>query len=221
MAIATRALKQLQPLCLLGSTSFLASSSAFSPALAAAAQKYHPHHIHNWQTAAVAAKRASSSTALVAPLSLFGPVAITSSSDSVAACSWSPRRTLHTSVFSRFAVRGQKFRGPVQEHIEEVLTREFQPTHLQVVNESHGKQSDESHFHVVVVSGAFENVGKLARHRMVSKHFTNDDGALKFHSLRITAQTPDAWAANSKLAAAPKCTGKGDGRGKVTDSSAL
>mmetsp|Transcript_101576 Transcript_101576/g.291567 ORF Transcript_101576/g.291567 Transcript_101576/m.291567 type:complete len:166 (+) Transcript_101576:118-615(+) len=112
-----------------------------------------------------------------------------------------------------FAGVGSAFRGPVQEHIEAKIRAELMPEQLEVVNESHGRQSDESHFHVLVVSEAFEGLSPLARHRK--------DGALKFHSLRITAQTPSGWARDSVVPSAPGCTGKGDGRGKVTDTSSL
>mmetsp|Transcript_101575 Transcript_101575/g.291563 ORF Transcript_101575/g.291563 Transcript_101575/m.291563 type:complete len:174 (+) Transcript_101575:118-639(+) len=120
-----------------------------------------------------------------------------------------------------FAGVGSAFRGPVQEHIEAKIRAELMPEQLEVVNESHGRQSDESHFHVLVVSEAFEGLSPLARHRKVSRLFIDEDGALKFHSLRITAQTPSGWARDSVVPSAPGCTGKGDGRGKVTDTSSL
>merc|ERR1719230_551029 len=79
------------------------------------------------------------------------------------------------------------FRGPVQEHIETCVRTALQPAHLEVTNESHGRQTDESHFHVFVVSDAFEGKKPIARHRLVNQLFTGSDFALKFHSLRITA----------------------------------
>mmetsp|Transcript_45588 Transcript_45588/g.108450 ORF Transcript_45588/g.108450 Transcript_45588/m.108450 type:complete len:146 (+) Transcript_45588:72-509(+) len=105
------------------------------------------------------------------------------------------------------------FRGPLQEHIETRVAEALSPVHLEVTNESHGRITDESHFHVLVVSQAFEGKRALDRHRLVSRLFTNEAGELQFHALRITARTPAQWQEDASSPAAPKCTGKGDGRG--------
>jgi BolA protein len=112
------------------------------------------------------------------------------------------------------------FRGPVQDHIETKLSAALKPVHLEVHNESHGHVTDESHFHVVAVSTAFEGLRPLQRHRLINGLFTKEDGDLKFHSLRITAKTPSQWAASEVVPPAPKCSGKGDGR-TPTDASQL
>ena len=39
---------------------------------------------------------------------------------------------------------------------------------MQVANESHGRQEDESHFHVLIVDEAFDGVKLIQRHRLVS-----------------------------------------------------
>merc|ERR1712187_316894 len=93
---------------------------------------------------------------------------------------------------------------------------ELRPNHGEVTNESHGKAADESHFHVLVVADAFDGLKAVQRHRLVSRLFTGEDGTLKFHSLRITAKTAEQWAKDTSAPAAPKCTGRGDGRGLVT-----
>lgn len=123
-------------------------------------------------------------------------------------------------VFAQQRLFSAPFRGPVQGHIEERLTSELRPLHLEVVNESHGKKRDESHFHVLIVSEAFEGLKPLARHRLVNGLFTREDGSLKFHSLRITAKTPAMWEEDQSSLSRPKCTGKGDGR-TATDASSL
>jgi len=112
------------------------------------------------------------------------------------------------------------FRGPVQDHIETKLLAAVKPVHLEVHNESHGQAADESHFHVLVVADAFEGLRPLQRHRLINGLFTQEDGDLKFHSLRITAKTPAQWAASDQVPPAPKCSGKGDGR-TPTDASKL
>mmetsp|Transcript_12565 Transcript_12565/g.50506 ORF Transcript_12565/g.50506 Transcript_12565/m.50506 type:complete len:143 (+) Transcript_12565:68-496(+) len=103
--------------------------------------------------------------------------------------------------------------GPRQRDIEEKLTAALQPTHLDVVNESHGRREDESHFFACVISDAFEKKKPLERHRMVMA-VLSENGALPFHALRIAAKTPTEWAANGAVPAAPKCAG-GDGRGML------
>lgn len=109
--------------------------------------------------------------------------------------------------------------GPVQQHIESTLTNSsLSPLHLEVTNESHRQETDESHFHVLVVSNEFAGKPLLQRHRMVQGLFTDESGGLKFHSLRITARTPEQW--NKEVPKAPKCTGKGDGR-SATDVTKL
>ena len=120
-----------------------------------------------------------------------------------------------------FSSSSQGFKGPVQRHIEKKIYEKFNPVVLQVTNESHGRKEDESHFHVVVVSEAFNSCKLLLqRHRMVQNLFKDENGSLKFHSLRITAKTPEQWEESKEIAKAPKCTGKGDGR-RQTDASLL
>ncbi|CAK9085539.1 unnamed protein product [Durusdinium trenchii] len=120
----------------------------------------------------------------------------------------------------RMHSRAFAFYGPVQKHIEDKLHSELRPQHLEVKNESHGRKSDESHFHVLVVSEAFEGLKPLERHRLVNGLFTGQDGSLKFHSLRITAKTPAVWEEDKSVAKRPQCTGRGDGR-VATDLEAL
>mmetsp|Transcript_12110 Transcript_12110/g.13928 ORF Transcript_12110/g.13928 Transcript_12110/m.13928 type:complete len:154 (-) Transcript_12110:598-1059(-) len=112
----------------------------------------------------------------------------------------------------RFGTR-MSYVGPVQKHIEQTVQEALKPSHLEVTNESHGRKEDESHFHVLVVSEEFEQQKSLIeKHRRVQSLFTDGDGNLKFHSLRITAKTPKQWEKKNSVPAAPKCTGKGDGR---------
>jgi BolA protein len=105
--------------------------------------------------------------------------------------------------------------GPRELRITQALTSAFAPQHLEVLNESHGRREDESHFKVVVVSDRFDGVKPLIkRHRLVTAAITADTGgALDFHSLSVAvAKTPAEWGSSSAVAASPKCAG-GDGRG--------
>lgn len=61
----------------------------------------------------------------------------------------------------------------------------------------------------------------IKRHRVVQGLLTDDSGQLPFHSLRLTTKTPAQWGADPSAPAAPKCTGKGDGRGPSEASQKL
>jgi BolA protein len=61
--------------------------------------------------------------------------------------------------------------GPVQTSIERKLREAFEPTHLEVVNESYKHcvpKDAETHFKVVVVSEKFGGVLLLERHRCLA-----------------------------------------------------
>ena len=98
------------------------------------------------------------------------------------------------------------FSGPRQRSIEERLTSVFSPTHLEVLNESHGKKEDESHFKVVVVSEAFATAAPLERHRRVNAALA-DELAGPIHALSIVAKTPEQWARSAAVPASPECLG--------------
>ena len=70
--------------------------------------------------------------------------------------------------------------GIIAASIKEKLKRSFNPTQLEVIDESHKHAhhrgahehaadggSAESHFHVVIVSEKFEGMSRLAKHRAV------------------------------------------------------
>jgi stress-induced morphogen len=77
-----------------------------------------------------------------------------------------------------------------------------------------GRKEDESHFHVVVVSEQFGGMPIIKRHQAIMNLFKDESGSLKFHALRITAKTLPQWEKmQGNTPDAPKCTGKGDGRG--------
>ena len=60
----------------------------------------------------------------------------------------------------------------IQETIELKLAHALAPAHLEVLNESHMHNvppGSESHFKVVAVSGQFEGLGLVQRHRLVNR----------------------------------------------------
>lgn len=82
--------------------------------------------------------------------------------------------------------------------ILEKLTKELQPVHLEIRDDSHkhashsamrGSSAQETHFHVFVVSEAFDSKALIDRHRLVNDILESE---LKesVHALQISAKTP-------------------------------
>ena len=80
--------------------------------------------------------------------------------------------------------------------IEEILTAAFSPVRLLVKDQSHlhvgheGAKGGGGHFHVTIVSQAFDGRSPVQRHRMVFEALTSMMEA-DIHALRIDANTPD------------------------------
>lgn len=88
--------------------------------------------------------------------------------------------------------------GPVQQEMERLLTEAFQPTRLEVINDSakhHGHSGDdgsgESHFTVVIEAAAFADKSRLDRQRMIN-HALGDIPGQRVHALAIQASAPTA-----------------------------
>lgn len=78
----------------------------------------------------------------------------------------------------------------VEDEIETRLTRAFQPTELQVVNESHrhaGHSGDDgsgaSHFAIRIRAAAFAPLSRVARHRAV--HAALGDLNQRVHAIAL------------------------------------
>ena len=103
------------------------------------------------------------------------------------------------------------------------------PVHLEVVNES-GQHNvpagSETHFKVVVVSGAFAGKPRVAQHRMVFRA-VDDELRRGVHALAVHTYTEDAWAgtgaARPRVAEVSRRQGAGDGlsRRPVTTCESL
>lgn len=100
--------------------------------------------------------------------------------------------------------------GPVQQRIETALTNSFELAHLVVANESAGHNvppGSESHFKVVLVSGAFEGQSRVQRHRMVNRLLA-EELAGPVHALSVHAYTMPEWQArNGDAPLSPPCRG--------------
>ena len=86
--------------------------------------------------------------------------------------------------------------GIIASSIKEKLTKAFNPSQLDVIDESHKHAhhrgahehaaeggSAESHIHVVIVSGAFEGMGVLAKHRAVKDALSEEIAQIHAFSL--------------------------------------
>jgi BolA protein len=79
--------------------------------------------------------------------------------------------------------------------IQEVLTAQFQPVHLDLVDESHSHSvpiGSESHFKVTIVSSQFENTSALQRRRHVQQLLATEFES-GLHALSIQPFTPTEW----------------------------
>ena len=92
--------------------------------------------------------------------------------------------------------------GPIQSIMREKLTSAFQPTRLELEDDSwrhaghhheggmDAKPGGESHFNLTIVSEAFAGVGRVQRQRSVNAVLA-EELAGPVHALSIKAQTPD------------------------------
>ncbi|XP_019619446.1 PREDICTED: uncharacterized protein LOC109466222 isoform X1 [Branchiostoma belcheri] len=104
----------------------------------------------------------------------------------------------------------EKQPGPVESVIREKLSQHFQPSHLDVINESYMHcvpPGSETHFKVVVVSDKFDNEAIIKRHRMVNGVLQEElEGPV--HALSIMAKTPKQWEdSGGKVSKSPACRG--------------
>ena len=100
--------------------------------------------------------------------------------------------------------------GQVESQIGQQLQAEFQPAHMEVINESHMHSvppNSETHFKVVLVSQRFEGKRKVARHQAVYGQLA-EQLAGPVHALALHLYTPDEWQARGAPAPqSPDCLG--------------
>ncbi|MDX1302434.1 transcriptional regulator BolA [Photobacterium sp.] len=83
----------------------------------------------------------------------------------------------------------------IKERIKEKLQEALSPTHLEVINESYMHnvpEGSESHFKVIVVSGQFEGLRLIGRHRAVNAALAQEL-ANDIHALAIHTYTQNEW----------------------------
>jgi|TARA_Y100000031_G_scaffold93473_1_gene102564 BolA protein len=98
----------------------------------------------------------------------------------------------------------------VQQNIEQKVQASLAPLHLEVVNESHMHNvppGSESHFKLVIVSPAFEDLSLVQRHRKVNGILAQE---LKddIHALTMETHTAKEWERrDGKTMDSPPCGG--------------
>ncbi|VVC31408.1 BolA protein [Cinara cedri] len=96
----------------------------------------------------------------------------------------------------------------VENCIRKKLQNRFNPTVLQLVNESYMHnvaKGSETHFKVLIVSDEFKGLSLIKRHRLVN-HLLADELKSGVHALSIVAKTPDQWI-NEPIESSPNCRG--------------
>ena len=99
--------------------------------------------------------------------------------------------------------------GPVALSIQEKLSENFSPTHLDIINESYMHnvpKGSETHFKVVIVSEKFVDTKLIARHRMVNESLSRELQS-GVHALSIVAKTPEQWKEEQEVERSPACRG--------------
>jgi len=99
----------------------------------------------------------------------------------------------------------------MQNAIESKLAASFEPTFLDVQNESHMHNvapGSESHFKVTLVAEQFEGLMLIKRHRLVNKALEQE--LQQIHALALHTMTENEWAERGgSVAASPACKGGG------------
>lgn len=98
----------------------------------------------------------------------------------------------------------------VEDTLKHKLNSEFQPSYLEVVNESHMHSvppNSETHFKLVIVSESFLNKRAVARHQSVYQ-LLNHELQNGVHALALHTYTPEEWDARQNQAPdSPNCMG--------------
>lgn len=100
--------------------------------------------------------------------------------------------------------------GPLETQLRQQIQVQFQPVHVELVNESHlhARGQPESHFRLVLVSDLFATMSRIERARAVEQIAAplRQQG---LHALSQFLWTPSEWAHKQTQinTASPKCAG--------------
>lgn len=104
----------------------------------------------------------------------------------------------------------------LKEQIENKLLNTFEPSQIEVINESYMHNvpaGSETHFKIVLASHKFTGLSRIARHRLVND-ILKKELQDQIHALSLKLYTPDEWQTKPQVADSPPCRG---GRSKETD----
>jgi len=99
----------------------------------------------------------------------------------------------------------------VEDHIRVKIESLLQPTHIEIINESHKHHvpaNSETHFNVIAVSEYFSGISKVARHQQVYE-LLKEELAGPIHALSLHLLTPEEWKKDPKNFETPDCAGSG------------
>lgn len=95
----------------------------------------------------------------------------------------------------------------MHQRIEQTLAL-LQPSHLQVLDESHmHSRGTQTHYKAVVVSERFAGLNSVKRHQLV--YGTLGELMGEFHALALHTYTPQEWEQTGSAPASPACAGGG------------
>ena len=86
-----------------------------------------------------------------------------------------------------------------RDRIAAKLRAEFEPVHVEVVDESHlhaghaGARSGAGHFRVTIVSDRFDGAGRIERQRLVYAALAEEMGP-EIHALSLKTLSPSEWS---------------------------
>ncbi|CAH1794209.1 unnamed protein product [Owenia fusiformis] len=120
-----------------------------------------------------------------------------------------PKRRTYAPYTGNRKLNTTEMEHPVETSIRKKLIENFQPVHLDVINESfmHSvPKGSESHFKVIVVSNKFDKVPLIKRHRLVND-VLKEELQSSIHALSIFAKTPAQWSTSQTVSKSPPCQG--------------
>jgi stress-induced morphogen len=97
----------------------------------------------------------------------------------------------------------------MENRIQSKLSQSFNPSHLNVTNESYMHsvpQGSESHFKVVLVTDAFADKRQVQRHQAVYACLA-DELKNGVHALALHTFSPKEWQEKGAVPASPQCLG--------------
>lgn len=84
----------------------------------------------------------------------------------------------------------------IEQAIQSIIEREFSPVHFALINESYKHKghagddgSGQTHFNLMVVSGAFDGLSRVDRQRLVNTAL-KDLFAVGLHALSVSLKAP-------------------------------